>query len=298
MSLWGKLMGRGRRSQAWLARAEALAELGRHEEALAGYDRALALDPRRAMALRGKAIVLRKMDKTAEALEAVELALQVDPRLALAWRAKGAILRDLRRDADALACYEQGLTIDPRDVLLWNNKGNVCLALGRVAEAQASYQRALSINPELASALEGMRSCHITKSLRREYHVGGHWSSVAPEPSMPPRTERLVVAVSNINLLERWLSVVGFRLEERIVGRKCVLMGGNFVEYGGHREASLLLDACRLGNWGKSGAHDVWFTFEPDSWAERGGPQYDGWNRLAEVLASNVKQDPLQQEMR
>lgn len=342
MSLWGKLIGRGRASaadgtgraqpaatpsslpaapvglgadtaqtrrlaeldpqigksppsaQAWYAKAEALAELGRHEEALAGYNRALELDPRLAMALRGKALVLRTMHKSAEALVAVELALQVDPSLALAWRAKGAILRDLGRDAGGLICYEKGLAIDPRDALLWNNKGNVLLGLGRVVEAQASFMRALSIDPELADALKGMRSSYFTRSFCREYLVDGRWSSSAPESSIPPHTERLNVAVSNIDDVKRWLSVLGFELrqETSYSGSSSTLSGGEHFDHRKTYKTSLWLDSCCLGDWGTSGDHEVEFTFEPDAGADHGGQQYDGWNRLAELLASNVTKDP------
>lgn len=294
MNLWVHLMHlmqRGRRSQAWLAKAEALAELGRYEEALAGYDSALALDPLLAMALRGKALVLRKMNKPAEALEAVELALQVDPGLALAWRAKGAILGDLGHDAEGrLTCYERGLAIDPHDALLWCNKGNVLLALGRLAEAQVSYRRALSIDSSFTDALDGLRRATVIKKVRRQqYGSERGWTDVAPGTSGAQRGERLVVTVSHVDTLRRWLAKQGFELRRELYHSRHVPLNLAHID---RYETSLWMGSCRLGEWDTSDDHGVWFTLQPEAGAQQGGPQYAGWSRLAELLAANAEQDP------
>lgn len=268
-----------RSAQAWFAKAEVLAESGRHEEALAAYDRALQWDPRLAMALRGKALVLRQIHKTAEALETVDLALQVDPGLALAWRAKGAILRDLERHAEGLACYETGLTIDPQDALLWSNKGNVLLKLGRIAEARASYQRALTIDPGFADAINGLR-----RAKNAEVRIDNFRRD-------PPDGRHIVVTASGTENLKHWLSVLGFELRREPSG-STTLVGDDAYERIVHYKNSLWVGSCRLGEWGTRDNHDVWFTLQPEAGAEHGGPQYDGWNRLAELLAAKAEQDP------
>lgn len=317
MSLWSKWIGRGRSStqqnaassvrsasenitdsaQAWFTKAEALAEIGHHEEALACYDRALAMDNRRAMALRGKALVLRKMKKPSEALEAVELALQVDPGLALAWRAKGAILGDLGVEAGKrLVCYERGLAIDPHDALLWCNKGNVLLKLERSAEAQASYQRALSIDPAFADAINGLRAVataknseQLIRSVRREYLAESGWSAVEPGPSKSNQQERLLLDVSGTDDLRRWLSTQGFDLRKRVSGSSTLV--GDSYEHFDHYKTSLWMGPCRLGDW--SGRdHHACLVFEPDTGSAHEEHQREGWHRLTEVLAWAATQDP------
>jgi len=291
MNLWAKLMGRAR-SRARLAEAEALAEAGRHDEALAGYDRALKLDPRLAMALRGKARVLDSMGRHADALETIELSLQADPGLALAWRTKGAVLRNLGRDAEGLACYERGLAIDPHDALLWVNRGKALLRFCRLAEARASFERALSIDPGSTAASAGLRistgvnsSGAIVKDFRRD----------------PPNSERMVVTVSGADDLKRWLSVMGFDLKSsrEVTGfSSSTLVGSDNSDHYEHFDhhykdtTSLWLDSCRLGDWGTSSEREVWFVFEPNSNLDQAGPQRDGWNRLAELLTSIAKLEP------
>ena len=59
----------------------ALRDLGRHEEAIAAFDKAIEIDPQCAKAWNNKGIALDKLAKHEEAKEAFEKALEINPTI-------------------------------------------------------------------------------------------------------------------------------------------------------------------------------------------------------------------------
>jgi Flp pilus assembly protein TadD len=96
---------------AWQDKGKALSALGRHEEALACFEQALALasnDP----SASGEILVpqgetLTAMGRHEEALACFDRALEISPFYMQAWYGKGQALSGLGRYSDALACYER-----------------------------------------------------------------------------------------------------------------------------------------------------------------------------------------------
>ncbi len=139
-------------AEAWSNKGGALHRLGRYEEALACCDRALALNPQYASAWSNKGGALHGLGRYEEALACYDRALAVNPQDAKAWSNKGGALRDLGRSEEALACFDRALAVNPQFAEAWDNKGVALKGLGRSEEALACYDRALAINPQLAEA--------------------------------------------------------------------------------------------------------------------------------------------------
>jgi protein O-GlcNAc transferase len=90
----------------------ALHELQRFEEALACYDRALAIRPD-ADALNHRGNVLRNLKRFDDALVSYARALAIKPDHSDALNNRGAVLSDLKRFDAALGCYDRALAINP-----------------------------------------------------------------------------------------------------------------------------------------------------------------------------------------
>ena len=88
-------------------RGNALQELKRFEEALASYDRALALKPDYAEALNNRGIALQELKRLEEALASYDRALALKPDYAEALNNRGNALQELKRLEEALASYDQ-----------------------------------------------------------------------------------------------------------------------------------------------------------------------------------------------
>ena len=142
-----------RLAMAWSNKGNALVRLGRPAEALTCYERALEINPRYARAWYNKGTaLLGHLGRHAEALTCIERALEINPRYPEAWSNKGVTLKELGRPAEALTCYERALEINPRHAMAWLNKGLALARLGRPEEALSCYERALEINPSYPEA--------------------------------------------------------------------------------------------------------------------------------------------------
>jgi tetratricopeptide (TPR) repeat protein len=122
-------------------------------EAVAAYDRALALQPNRVDALNNRGVALMAQAKAEEALISFNKALAVKPDFADALSNRGVALKELGRKEEALSSFEQALRVNPEYVDALNNLGLTLNLLDRPAEALEIFERALAIKPDFADAL-------------------------------------------------------------------------------------------------------------------------------------------------
>lgn len=127
-----------------------LEQLHRHEEALASFDRAIALEPGLAEIHDHRGNLLQKMQRHEEALVSHERAVALKPAYATAWNNRGNALEKLHRHAEALASLDRAIALAPDFHDAHNNRGNVLEQLGRNAVALAAYDRAIELAPDYA----------------------------------------------------------------------------------------------------------------------------------------------------
>ena len=85
--------------------------------------------------LNNDGLVLRQVGRLDDALICYEKALEIVPQRADVWCNKGNALHALGRYAEALECFDKAVDIEPRDMKLWCNRGVALKALGRLVEA-------------------------------------------------------------------------------------------------------------------------------------------------------------------
>ena len=129
-----------------------LTALGRHDEALANYDRALAAKPDLFEALHERGVTLRAMRRYERS--AGELRPRAARRIALG---RGVlqprlVQQDLGRHLDAVASYDQALAIAPGFAEAMNNRGRALADMRRFDEALASWEQAIAVKPDFAEA--------------------------------------------------------------------------------------------------------------------------------------------------
>ncbi len=128
-------------------RAMALMHLNRHEEAVAGFREALRIAPNDDHAGNGLGVVLEQMGRADEAREQFARALLLNPANAEAHHNLGLLEATAGRHAEALASIERALALQPRQPILHLNHGVQLLALRRPEEAVRSFDRALALQP-------------------------------------------------------------------------------------------------------------------------------------------------------
>ena len=150
---------------AWNDRGISLAELGRDEEAVTSYDRAIALKPDFAEAWNNRGVSLAELGRDEEAVSSYDRAIALKPDFADAWNNRGIPLAYLGRHQDAVSSFDRAIALKPDFADAWNNRGFSLGNINRRDEALVSYEKAIAINPEHILAWEG--KAYNLKELKR-----------------------------------------------------------------------------------------------------------------------------------
>ncbi|MGE0711963.1 MAG: protein kinase [Planctomycetota bacterium] len=132
--------------------ANAVAGVGRREEADRVARRALDLDPREPAAWLERGEVLVALGKLPEAKRALERAAELDPLDPVAVYHLGRAHTDGRERRQALALFDRVVALAPRWVKGYRNRGKLRAALGDLEGALADCDRAVELAPLEPSA--------------------------------------------------------------------------------------------------------------------------------------------------
>jgi tetratricopeptide (TPR) repeat protein len=128
-------------------RAVALAALGRIGEAVADYDRAIALKPDFIEAHLNRANALSRLRQFEAALQGYDAVVELAPLNAEAYCRRGDCLQSLARADEALASYERAIELNGGHAAAHLGRGNLLNGLGRYEASAASYEAAVALNP-------------------------------------------------------------------------------------------------------------------------------------------------------
>jgi tetratricopeptide (TPR) repeat protein len=132
--------------------AYALHENGQHAEAVAAYERAIALGGGHPALLLdyGKALV--RLDRVEEAGRAFSRAVAFDPDCGLGWKYQAEVLSAAGRRSDACAAYRRALLSLPEDVDCHFNLARLLNDTGRSDEALLAIDRTIALKPDFVEA--------------------------------------------------------------------------------------------------------------------------------------------------
>jgi tetratricopeptide (TPR) repeat protein len=141
------------RKRAYNNRANALRLLGRNNEALADYGRALAIDPHYTAARYNRGTVYLANEEWDLAIADFDGVLKLEPARADAYNNRG--LAELNRGQidQAIADFSTGIRLDPAAAYLLNNRGVAHRRKGLSARALEDFSAAIALNPNFVAAL-------------------------------------------------------------------------------------------------------------------------------------------------
>jgi tetratricopeptide (TPR) repeat protein len=131
----------------WMWRGNLLAELGRREEALQDFDRALALGASDAFVFGAKGRVQMGLGRYEEALEVFRRAIAWS-NFPEEWDGQGQVLMRLGRHAEATESFERATALAPNYGAAWLHLADALRALGRLANAQDVERRGRALPPD------------------------------------------------------------------------------------------------------------------------------------------------------
>jgi tetratricopeptide (TPR) repeat protein len=125
---------------------DALNTVGRYDEAIAYFDRVLALDPDAANTLRSRGHALRALHRQVEAISSYDKAILASPRDAALYYDRGAARFELNRHALAIEDFDRALAINPDYVDAHYARGHSLLPW-RALTGGLSYAKTVSLDP-------------------------------------------------------------------------------------------------------------------------------------------------------
>jgi protein O-GlcNAc transferase len=146
-------------------RGNLLQELKRFDEALVSFDKALSIKPDSVAILSNRGNALRNLNRIEEALASFNRALTITPGSWQILGNRGNALRSLGRLDEALASFEAALAVKPDNAMLYYNRGNAQRELNRLEEALVSFKRAVAISPNVPELL--IAQGHVLRTLTR-----------------------------------------------------------------------------------------------------------------------------------
>lgn len=136
----------------WYNKGHSLNTLGKIQEAIACYDKALEIEPNYVSSWLNKGIILNECNRHSEAIICFDNAIRIDPLFPKAWYSKGNALYRLCKYQEAIVCYDKVLEIDSKFIEALYNKGLILSKLIKHHEALVCYDRILEINPRHTEA--------------------------------------------------------------------------------------------------------------------------------------------------
>jgi tetratricopeptide (TPR) repeat protein len=128
----------------------ALHDLGKEEEAIEKYKKAIELDPNDASPYNGWGNALGDLGKEEGAIEKYKKAIELDPKYAISYYNWGIALSDLGKEEEAIEKYKKTIELDPNDTSPYNGWGNALGELGKNEEAIEKYKKAIELDPKFA----------------------------------------------------------------------------------------------------------------------------------------------------
>ncbi len=143
-------------AEAYNNMGAAIEQQGKLDEAIEAYNKALSLMPDYSDAHNNMGNALKNQGKLEEAIESYNKAVAIKPDYAGAYYNMGNAFKDLGKLEKAIESYAKALSFKPDFAIAYNNMGNALKDQGKLEEAIEAYNKVVSFMPDYAEAYNNM----------------------------------------------------------------------------------------------------------------------------------------------
>jgi tetratricopeptide (TPR) repeat protein len=141
---------------------EVLTRLGRHAEAGAALEKAVALNPADDEIRLRMARSLSLQGRSGEALPHLERLLAAEPHNPGYRSLRATVVGQTGDFNGSVAIYEELLAAHGRNAVTWSHYGHALRVVGRGEDAAAAYRRAMTLDPDLTDSYLGLANLKVT----------------------------------------------------------------------------------------------------------------------------------------
>jgi tetratricopeptide (TPR) repeat protein len=141
-------------------RGAILQMMKRYDDALASYDKAIALKPDYTNAWFNRGSALKQLNRFEEALASYDKAIALNPGHAEAHNNRGVLLQQMRRFDEAIASYDKAIAAKDDHAAAHNNRGTALMSKGDMAGAERMFREALQLKPDFTDPLHSLAKMH------------------------------------------------------------------------------------------------------------------------------------------
>jgi tetratricopeptide (TPR) repeat protein len=183
-------------SALWCELGKGMAEAARSSDALVCFQRAIALDPANGEAAYQAGHLLHGLGRFPEALISLDRSAERQGGHAPTFAMRGLVLAKLKRFEQAVRDYERAIRLDPNNFEACSNLGTALRALGQAEAALSWYDRSLAIAPNIANTTN--RAMTLTELGRFDDAMAAFQQAARIDPNHP-------TLIWNFALLKLWL---------------------------------------------------------------------------------------------
>jgi tetratricopeptide (TPR) repeat protein len=130
--------------------------LGRTNEAIEAYQRAIQLAPNQMFPWNNLGILFNKLDRNEDALVAFKKAIENKPGDSVSWNGLGEVYMKLNQPDDAIRAYLKAIEFTPRFESAWCGLGNAFASAHKTDFAFKAYQKAFALNNRSTQTIIGL----------------------------------------------------------------------------------------------------------------------------------------------
>ena len=149
-------------SLAYSDRGSAYINVGEYDDAIADYDRAIALDPNYAAAYNNRGVARAHKGDYDSAIADYDRTIALDPNYAAAYDNRGTVKAHKGDYDGAIADYDRAIALDPDYAAAYDNRGTAKAHKSDYDGAIADYDRAIALDPNDTAAYNnrGLAKAH------------------------------------------------------------------------------------------------------------------------------------------
>jgi tetratricopeptide (TPR) repeat protein len=122
---------------------------GQYDKAVAGYTKAIELNPKLAEAFCNRAHAYIRTGQEVKAIIDCNKSIELNPKRPEAYQIRGASYSQLGRYKQAVADFSKAIEINPKGADAFLGRGDAYAKIGNMEEAEKNLLKAIELNPEL-----------------------------------------------------------------------------------------------------------------------------------------------------